>query len=501
MEDDRYVDLESAARLLDTKGRKIRRALRRGHFPEPDNNNGDELYWLRSKLLRWAMRSDPTRYARTTPLPLWPTPDRPADYSGTTLSKDKSGPIVVQRWQTQFGVVAVLWRLNDPIMLHALDVEHDVKDAVLLVQVDPGLGFDGPDASAINPKGDREKYDIAWRDLVVAIGQPAPFWPLALRVAELITTWQPGDRPVEWPARVDLTIEPLLEAAMAYRPSHPTHRCLINLVQVDYGCSTKSTLDELEQLEEVLARAHAATDPDTAPSNRLAVAARPLPVAEIDEDLPEADERAGWLELLGRSDPLANQCVREVLTWNGGGRFPYSRSVEIDVASEAATQWINRLQPIRRTAGFCVLDMQTGYEIIGTLIDPLTDAPAGRNVDGQVFAATPQRLPTASSLAAIELGGKNNVWVYTEDGNVYPAPERSHGGYGWGYGGTGAMHLGWLMDALLDDITAAGAGLSSSGHTVPEGLKSLVRQPWPSGTKFDRSQLQAAREGRPPSLS
>ncbi len=47
---------------------------------------------------------------------------------------------------------------------------------------------------------------------------------------------------------------------------------------------------------------------------------------------------------------------------------------------------------------------------------------------------------------------------------------------------------------LLDDVTARGADNATG---APAGLERLTQIDWPPGTVFTRSQLEAARDGRP----
>ncbi|MFF3733345.1 hypothetical protein ACFYXM_24265 [Streptomyces sp. NPDC002476] len=86
----------------------------------------------------------------------------------------------------------------------------------------------------------------------------------------------------------------------------------------------------------------------------------------------------------------------------------------------------------------------------------MTDMPAARTGD-VIETVAPQRLPAHSPLADLTIGrGHNSVWVTTQDGTVFPAPQIG-GGYTYGYAGGGPIALARLIGLLLDDIT----------HTAP----------------------------------
>jgi len=70
------------------------------------------------------------------------------------------------------------------------------------------------------------------------------------------------------------------------------------------------------------------------------------------EGWTEADEplaRAGWREVLARSDRLAEQCVRIVREWDGGTLWPYAHTITIPQTTTGA-EFIARLQPAPQRA-------------------------------------------------------------------------------------------------------------------------------------------------------
>ncbi|WP_433553402.1 hypothetical protein ACQP08_09205 [Micromonospora zamorensis] len=207
------------------------------------------------------------------------------------------------------------------------------------------------------------------------------------------------------------------------------------------------------------------------------------------DEIDATQRRAGWLELLVRTDDLARRCVREVTDWDAGADLPYSNPQYIEeIESTWAYQWTQRLIPTQRTAAFELL--ATPDQPGDALVDPDTDAPVWRSDGGDYTAAMPQRLPATAPLAELILDGP--VWIRTADDKVYPAPRDSYYGISWGYGGSGPGSLALLVDALLDDINAqAPADINGA----PEGLEALLSRKLPDRTVLTRVQLEAARRG------
>ncbi|MGH3172127.1 MAG: hypothetical protein ACRDN0_40510, partial [Trebonia sp.] len=129
------------------------------------------------------------------------------------------------------------------------------------------------------------------------------------------------------------------------------------------------------------------------------------------------------------------------------------------------------------------------------LTDPETDAPVIRKEGGTLLAAAPHRLPTTSPL--MELILDYPIWIRTEDGTLYLAPQHHYFGIGWGYGGSGPGSLALLIDRLLDDIAAPAA---DDINGAAPGLEELTQVKWPQGTVLTRADLEEARRGNPPGL-
>ncbi len=477
--DPEYLNLDGCARLLHLRPGQLRRSARDRQFPSPAGTERGAS-WRKDDILRWAAATSPDLAAQV-PLRYWPDAAEPAEYLGASANDDA----VVMTWQTESGTIAVVWNFVDPIMVHLPDYVRRVNGATIVVNVDPDFGIDGPGVRAINTAiPDKEQYSLRWSDMSRVLGQPMPYWPLALRIPELICAWKPGAAPITAPTQPDIDTTALLRMAATLESEHPAHRTLLNLARVAHHRTTASALQDLKILHESITR-------DSGPDVPTAIAAIPLPAPEASrEDLDSTTRRAGWLEVLGRSDTLSMQCVREVRAWDGGKDFPFSNPEEVDPTAPPGSEWAQRLKPIQRTAAFELIDYQGEGE---TLTDPATDAPAVRKTNGQLVAAIPQRLPATRPLAALILA-RDLIWVRTQDGTLYPAPKHPSFGLSWGYGGSGPAALAALIDCLLDDINAAAPALP---YDAPEGLQILTQTKWPAGTTLTREQLETARHGHP----
>jgi hypothetical protein len=381
------------------------------------------------------------------------------------------------------GVIAVVWRPDDAIMMRLDELDDVPADAV--VGVDPDFGVYGPGVRSLS-RGRGEEDDLYWPELAQVLGQPVPYWPYLLRDPDLIEVWEPTAAPVIAPARTDLDTRPLLRMAAMFDPTHATNRTLTNLVRVNQGRASRDALQDLE-----LAAESVQHWTDRHQQAVMVVAAEPLVIGEVNADPGDIDDtvqRIGWIELLGRTDTLSWACVKQALAWDGGKHFPFSSPTEIDPTSAPGREWATRLEPAKaRTAEFACINRDGAGD---ALVDPLTGAPVVRLPDG-IVTIVPQRLPTTSPLAEVILG--RPIWVRTADGTLYPAPQRRLG-LTWGYGGTGPGVLAGLIHRLLDDITAEPADGTTG---APRGLVKLTRMIWPTGVVLSRALLEAARDGRP----
>ena len=457
MNDPEHLTLDECAHRLGLRRGRLRRAIRDGDFPDPVGPDTDEPRWREVDVLRWAAASSPDLAARI-PMRYWPRATEPAAYLGAS---ERGEDAVLMMWQVGPGQVAVLWNTVDPIMVSLPDLVRRVDGATVLVNVQPDFGVDGPGVKAVNRATPEETYGLGWRDLSRVLGQPVPYWPFPLRIAELICAWKPGAEPVIAPARPNLDTGTLLRLAAVFDSEHPTHRTLLNLARVTQSQNTASAQQDLDILRETISRG-------SRPEVPTAIAAVPMPVPDADhEDLNPMVRRAGWLEVLSRADTLSVQCVHEALTWDGGKDFPFSNPEEVDPRQGPGAEWAQRLKPIERTAAFELIDYDGGGQ---TLTDPVTDAPAVLRTDGKLVAAIPQRLPATNPLAELILS-RDLVWIRTTDGTLYPAPKHASLGLSWGYSGGGPAELAALIDCLLDDINAAAPGR----YGAPDGLEELTQ--------------------------
>lgn len=430
----------------------------------------------------WQRRRVP---AGRVPLTAWSAARRPAHYLGTV---DLDGAIA-QKWATDAGLVVVVWPLTGArrpgLATWARQAEGSGNWALVAVT---GRFSVGPELDAILPGLPDRTYDPEWAQLAKAIGRPVPYWPSTLREAQLIREWQPGADTVTAMAVPALDTAALLRTAVTYEEGHPTNRVLVNLARQAHQQAAATAAHDLEILGKSFAE-------DDVTDTVLTVAARPLAVPEADlDDVDAVQRRAGWLELLARTDMAAARCVREVSLWDGGVDLPFGNPDHVTPAkSRWAREWAARLQPTPRTAAFELLDSERAGE---ALIDPATDTPVVREADGDLLMAVPQRLPAQAPLAELILDGP--IWVRTADGVLYPAPRDAYYGISWGYGGSGPGTLALLIAALLDDITAkAPADINGA----PRGLQELTKRKMPKGTVLTRKQLEAARRGDPPILA
>ncbi|MEU1813404.1 hypothetical protein [Micromonospora aurantiaca (nom. illeg.)] len=442
-------------------------------------DNG-QLWWSEDDAYEWALEQRGGRWSGRVPLTAWPPMPR---HTASIRTVQMPGAVAL-RWQTRQGPVHLVWPLpNQRRVPHqhrrwAEQLAPRGDGAVVVVSGGFSLRY-GPELKALLPGLPERTYTPTWLDLAAVVGQPLPWWPLNLRDEQLLLNWEPSTDSVTALAVPALDTGALLTMASTYPEAHPAARVLVNLARLAHAQAVASA----EQDVKLVGKANL-------PGGVLHIAARPLPVPGAD-DIEATQRRAGWLDLLARTDDLARRCVREVTDWDAGADLPYSNPQHIEeTESTWAFKWTQRLIPTQRTAAFELL--APAGKPGDALVDPDTDAPVWRSGGGEYTAAMPQRLPATAPLAELILDGP--VWIRTADGKVYPAPRDSYFGLGWGYGGSGPGALALLVDALLDDINAqAPADIDGA----PEGLEALLSRKLPDRTVLTRAQLEAARRGEP----
>lgn len=477
------LSMAGCARLLNIPWRRVRHLVKRRVFAPPTGHDtAGEPYWHRRDLYTWAAFD--AELLNRVPLDHWPSPGIQAPYLGAETIENT---VTALRWHTGVGPVWMLWHWDLDAStckreLPSLAKHLPAAAAVTMVSVD--YGVDGPALYGVLPGAPAQPvYEMPWSALSNVIGMPAPYWPSRLRRPDLMNGWRPGNAPVVAAADPDMDITSVLRLAVTLDEGSPARRTLVNLAQTWQHRATEAAESDLKILAE------------HTPAATVTVAATPLAVPAVEkDDLARDIQRAGWLELLDRTDDLALACVNQALQWDGGEDFPYNMRETIDPATERGAEWVARLVPARQSAAFELLRDRDREAVL--FQDPLTDAPVVREeVRGQERYRTvvPYRLPTTSPLAELIL--EKPVWVRTEDGTLYPAPQFTPYGPKWGYQGSGPTILAALADLLLDDITATAP--HNYDHQPPKGLEELARQKWPPGTVLTRAQLEAARKGRP----
>ncbi|HEY1823791.1 MAG TPA: hypothetical protein VGG83_28125 [Trebonia sp.] len=369
---------------------------------------------------------------------------------------------------------------------------------LLLVNLDQS-----PELRAVDlyPGGRRsEEYEPTWHQLAAVLGTPVPWFHYALRDKTTITDWKPNDPPAIIPAQdAGLRTGPLLELAADEPDGSPAAAVCLWLARHLRRLDTAAAQRDISEIRP------AAKDPNS-DCAYVRIAAVPALVARPADDEPgEMTRRAGWAQITERRDALAEAVAQVVLQWDGGRSWPAADVAQFDpVSSPAAAEWTERLRPAPVGQPPTVLERRLLEHIGSTdhgvlLYDDASGCSAVRRTDHlgkvTVFASVAQRISTVAPLSAVTLGG-HTVWVHTEDGGIWLAPELPGHGLSWGYSGGGPVALAELLGNLLDDITSPAV----SRKTEPDdGLYSLVENtPKDSVTTYSRAQLLAAARDESP---
>ena len=252
--------------------------------------------------------------ARRVPLREWPAAKEP-NYLGTR----SLGGAVAQVWGHELGHLALIWVLPEGIhpnrsrlVEEVTAVEGERLSAVVFVDRDfagapiyPSVTGAFPIARstgqsrATRPEdgsGHRDGfYGITWKEVSRVVSMPLPYSPTLLRRRELIESWTPDAPTVQALATPDLDTGVLLQLAAIYESGTPASRVLTSLSRL---AAYRSANDAVQDLEFV---SKAADD-----GQALQVAATPIPVPEDDpRELDPTIRRVGWLDVLSRTDTLA----------------------------------------------------------------------------------------------------------------------------------------------------------------------------------------------------
>jgi hypothetical protein len=214
------------------------------------------------------------------------------------------------------------------------------------------------------------------------------------------------------------------------------------------------------------------------------------------------DRRAGWSQILNRRDTLAAKVALLGDMWDGGRDWPAGALAKVRPNDcTTAAIWAARLDPTPNKSP-TVLEQQLLRDIdlqerrSELLQDPNTGLPAiyGQNSREGEYIATfaPKWLQRLSPLASVTLSD-GNVWIHTQDGRLWLAPESASAGLNWGYPGTGPRTLADLLNRLLDNITSPAVEFPDP----PIGLVRLIRHAH-SPVTYTREQLEEAQKEPPP---
>lgn len=167
-----------------------------GKFASPVGTKNGRLFWHEDEVYRWAASTHP-KLIRRIPIRYWPDAEHPATYHGAQEIEDA----VVQTWATDRGTVCVVWSRPGLTGLSLPRVAAQLPDADALTYVQGIFSIFGPRLSTAQPGNLTEWNDfgITWADLARVLGQPAPYWPLMLRIPTLIAAWKPGAPPATYP--------------------------------------------------------------------------------------------------------------------------------------------------------------------------------------------------------------------------------------------------------------------------------------------------------------
>lgn len=470
------------ARLLRVSRPRVWQLRKRDDFPEPigQDDRGHD-YWYKPQILKWAAGAG-RELAERAPL-LWRpvSSGRPAHYLGTTMVDGH----VVLTWDSELGRIGFIYAPDgfttgaiNRVLLQLLNK----SGADTLVGMDAlHYGTYGPDLVAVDAAAPDRQYGPRWTDLARVLGMPAPFWPSGLVHPEEIAKWRPGAPPAVLPARHELNIEPLLRLAADNEEASNPARATLHLARAITAQATRGAHAHIESLE------------DSQDRDAITLAATPLEPTHGEVDPAEDVLRSGWTQILGRTDTQAEACVELALQWDGGRYFPFSTIAHLrpERSAEAAA-WAATLVPAEPNAAYVQFRSRKPK---ASWTDPATDLPAITDPKGELYAAVPQRLPALTPLHQVVFRD-HQVWIRTEDGALYLAPQQSSCGISWGYSGSGPLTLAILLDRLLNDINAAATSwFGGEDPEAPAGLLYLTEHaPQDEASVFTRDQLLAARD-------
>jgi hypothetical protein len=419
-------------------------------------------------------------------------------YTGAKIIKN----VAVLDWSTTHGGVGLVYSLrggsHDPNRL--IDDLHDEYRPELSYHfasiVVPQWHWDlwGPDLKAVDLyKGGAESdvYSPTWQQLADVLGTAVPLWYDRLRDPESILAWYPGAPAAEVPAFDDeFRTEPFLALAADEPDGSPVIELCLWLARTYRDDLTEDSWRFINQLRQL---------PEEVPRG-WTLAAIPMELRRPEAEKPSLrTRREAWWQILNRRDTLAAKVASLGEMWDGGRDWPAGGLARV-CPNECPTAaiWAARLDPTPNKSPTVLeqrllrsIDLQERRG--GLMQDSSTGLPAifcENSREGKhVATLDPRWLQTISPLASVTLS-RSTVWITTEDGGLWLAPESPGAGLNWGYRGTGPYTLAILLNLLLDDITSPAV---EGFPTPPIGLLRLIRHAG-SQVIYTREQLEDARK-------
>ncbi|MET9314332.1 helix-turn-helix domain-containing protein [Kribbella sp. NPDC003505] len=481
--DDR-VFMADVARVLGVSRPRVWQLRKRDDFPEPAGRDGGRDYYYETAILRWAAQAGRDLQGRAPLLFQRPDDGRVSRFENALVSSGNT----VLIWDTSLGRLGLIYPsyavsgLPDQRLVRRVLDDTRQLDAAVVVR--DGYDAYGPELIAVDTQTPDREYSPNWEDLAEIFGSPVPWWPTALRKPKEVIRWRPGAKQVTSAPLNDVDVDVFSNAALDEPADSPIARTLTAFTREMRRGSRRLCEHDVALVSECLAYQN----------GHLQIAAMPIQADDTEAEVPEVVRRAAWIEMLKRTDMTAHDCVREMIAWNGGADFPYAAITSINPHEDkSAAEWVRSLEPgDSEMAAYALFD--DADQALAHLVDPRTDVPVVQfdDEDQPYKVAAPIRLPARSALIEIILGANNNIWIRTEDGELYPAPHRWGAGLSYGYSGGGPSNLAILIEHLLDDIAAAAP---VGNEEFNRDLLALIARDWPEGTVLTRTQLTSALKG------
>jgi hypothetical protein len=429
-----------------------------------------------------------SRQQKLIPLKEMPGADKPVEFLGAKTYEQVKG-FVFLLWGTRAGVLAAAYpTTGERAWSHAGWVSEFEPGIRCVIEV-ADQGFQAPDGPDVYDRCSETGGRHLWREYARVIGQPAPYWPWYLNHRELIEAWRPGNDVVTALPEMDPDMTPLLRLAALYEYGSPTHRVLMHYYFKGLWDSASGHRIVTEAFGEIGFRNL---------DNKLIQAARAVDVPEPPDmdDLNDSALRAVMSGILERHDTLAVEVIDRFSSWGAVSYLPFSRTARYRVGeSTILAEWLQQLDEVPRykpDPRFASLHEREPERTGRRYFDRATGAPVIERLDyhGQVeeyITLLPRRLPTTSPLAELIVEADGHpVWVRTDDGVLYPAPQGDYG-VAWGYEGSGYAPL---VERLLDDISAP--ALDRWITPRDNGLTRLTRAEVHQTQVFTRAELETA---------